>query len=61
VTEECPNSLVAPQSIEWVERFFAWKMSGGGTLLELPAKQADAFLALEREWGEAGKGVQQSI
>ena len=51
-TEECPKSLVTPQSLEWLERFFAWKFSGGGVLEGLPAKMADAFLALETAWRE---------
>jgi len=49
-TEECPKSLVTPQSLEWLERFFTWKFSGGGGFAELPARDADAFLTLEREW-----------
>jgi hypothetical protein len=48
--EECPKSLVSPQSLEWVERFFAWKFAGGGALDALGARESDAFLILEREW-----------
>lgn len=56
-TEECPKSLVTPQSTEWIEKFFAWKFSGGGGLMELPARDADAFLTLEKEWRKgAGNG-----
>ena len=51
-TEECPKSLVTPQSLEWMERFFAWKFAGGGVLDGLPARDADAFLVLEKEWRE---------
>ncbi len=45
--EECPKSLVTPASIELVERFFAWKTVG---LTELTAREAEAFVVLEREW-----------
>ena len=58
--EECPTSLVTPQSIEWVERFFVWKLLGNGSVTELPAKVADALLMLEKEWRETGNGVQSN-
>jgi len=53
--EECPKSFVAPQSVEWVEKFLIWKFSGGGGLNDLPAREADAFLILEREWRSDGE------
>jgi hypothetical protein len=34
--------------MEWVERFFAWKFSGCGAK-GLTAREADAFLILEKE------------
>jgi hypothetical protein len=46
-TEECPKSYVTPASVELVERFFLHKISGG---MELSAREADAFAALEKEW-----------
>ncbi len=49
-TDECPKSLVTPQSMEWIERFFTWKFEGGREISELSARDADAFLMLEREW-----------
>ena len=74
--EECPKSLVTPQSLEWIEKFFTWKFAGGGSdevarnpqranaarrglcaFDEMPARDADAFLILEREWRD---GQQQS-
>ena len=54
MSEECPKSLVTARSVEWLEKFFAWKFAGGGALDELEAREADAFLTLEREWREAG-------
>ena len=54
-TEECPTSLIRPRSVEWLERFYAWKVCGG-ELLESPAKDADAMLALEKEWREMNHG-----
>jgi len=54
--EECPKSLVTPQSVEWLEKFFAWKFAGGGRLEELTARDADAFVTLEKEWRDANDG-----
>jgi hypothetical protein len=50
--EECPTSLVTPASIEFLERYFAWKPAGHGdwTALGITAREAEAFVALEREW-----------
>jgi hypothetical protein len=48
-SEECPKSLVTPASVELLEKFFGWKFAGGGSLAEMPAKEADAFLILEGE------------
>jgi hypothetical protein len=55
-TEECPKSLVTPESLELLERFFVWRFSGGGQVSELPAREADAFMTLETESREAGSG-----
>ena len=49
-SEECPKSLVTPGSVELLEKFLGWKFAGGGSLNEVPAKEADAFLILEGEW-----------
>jgi hypothetical protein len=59
-TEECPKSVVTPESVEWVERFFSWKFSGGGGFEELPARVADAFLILEKEWRSGADGERKS-
>ncbi|HEY7338471.1 MAG TPA: hypothetical protein VH639_26530 [Bryobacteraceae bacterium] len=48
--EECPKSLVTAASVELVERFFAWKFAAGRDAMELTAREADAFLILEKEW-----------
>ena len=48
--EECPKSLVTPQSLEWIEKFLSWKFAGARALDDLPARDADAFLLMEREW-----------
>ncbi|MBV8843154.1 MAG: hypothetical protein JO307_10130 [Bryobacterales bacterium] len=39
-----------PASIALVESFFAWKFAGGADVRELAAREADAFLILEKEW-----------
>jgi len=41
-----------------VEWFFANKSLGGGELAELPAREADAMLTLEKEWREVRDGQQ---
>ncbi len=46
-SEECPRSLTTPASIEFVEKFFASKVSVVG---ELTAREVEAFLILEKEW-----------
>ena len=48
-TQECPKSLVTPESIALIERFSAWKFGGGAQASELEARNAEAFLTLERE------------
>jgi hypothetical protein len=55
-SEECPKSLVTPRSAELVERFVMWKAAGGGDLIGREAKEADAFLTLEKEWRETANG-----
>lgn len=45
-TEECPTSWVTPASVEFVEKFFAWKAMGAR---ELTAREAEAFIVLEQE------------
>ncbi len=49
-SEECPKSVVTPGSIELLEKFYAWKFAGGGSLDEMWAREADALLILESEW-----------
>jgi len=60
-TEECPRSWVTPESVVWVEWYFAWKSFGGGGLAALGAKEADVMLTLEKEWREARNGNQQDF
>ena len=48
--QECPKSLVTPESVERVERFFAFKHFGAGPVGDVGARDADAFLILEQEW-----------
>ena len=49
-SDECPKSLVTPESVERVERFFARKHFGVRRPGQVWARDADAFLALEQEW-----------
>jgi len=48
-TEECPKSLVSAASLELLEKYFVWKLSGGGGLMEMNARVADGFFAIEEE------------
>ena len=60
VGEECPTSLVTPASIEFVEGYFAWKAVGrGGLTAGLTAREAEAFVALEKEWRREQMNGQQ--
>lgn len=45
--EECPTSFVTSASMELLESFYAWKLRREG---ELSAREAEAFVVLEREW-----------
>ena len=47
---ECPRSLIRAESLEFLERYYAWKISGKKDLTKLSARQAEAFLILENEW-----------
>jgi hypothetical protein len=47
---ECPRSYITAASLSLVEEFFAWKAGGGGNLMNRPARTAEAFFILEREW-----------
>ena len=51
-----PKSLVTPQSVERVERFLTWKFAGGSAFEEMRARDADAFLTLERSGGRMANG-----
>ncbi|HEV8147030.1 MAG TPA: hypothetical protein VGP79_11640 [Bryobacteraceae bacterium] len=60
--EECPKSAVTAASVEWLERFFAWRFAGGGDVTGLAARDADAILTLEAEWRSmSGKRNNESI
>ncbi len=47
--EECPKSLVTPESVAQVERFFVRKHFGAAVGEVMSARDADAFLALQQE------------
>lgn len=48
-TEECPKSVITGASLAWLEGFHAWKRLGGRPVEAMSARQAQAFLLLERE------------
>lgn len=47
---ECPISFITSDSIELLERYYAWRLWGGGDYRRLNARHAEAFLLLEEEW-----------
>jgi len=49
VAEQCPRSLITGESLAWLEGFYARKKLGGPPVVEMSARQVQAFLLLERE------------
>lgn len=49
---QCPKSVITGESLHFLEQFRFWKETGGGSLMEMEAKDADAVLLLERAWQE---------
>lgn len=56
-TTECPVSSVTPLSVEWVEKYLLWGRTAEAYHLELPARDAEAFLVLGGEERESGDGI----
>ncbi len=48
--QTCPKSYITAESLAWVERFVMWKKLGYMESNEPDARDAEAFLILEREW-----------
>lgn len=55
VCTQCPKSLITAESLSYLEVFLSWKAAGGGSVLLMDAKSADAILALEEEWQRENK------
>ena len=49
---ECPVSFITADSGDWLEHFHIWRMTSKESLLDLPAKTAEAIALLENEWRE---------
>jgi hypothetical protein len=49
VAHSCPKSFITPESLAFLEEFWAWKLIGGASYTDLPARLADAFCVLESE------------
>jgi hypothetical protein len=56
--EECPKSLITPESVMMVERYWAWSAAGGGDLIAMTAREAEAVLTLEQERRKAADGIE---
>jgi len=48
-TTTCPRSYITPQSLQWLEEYWTWRLLGGYGLQRLSARQAQAFCILENE------------
>jgi hypothetical protein len=59
VSTECPKSFITPESTAMVERFFAKKQFGAMPGEELTARDAEAFVILEKEWQMEQRNGQQ--
>jgi hypothetical protein len=55
----CPRSYISAESLSYVEAFFVWKAGGPQSLFDLPARLAEAFLILEREWRGELNGAEE--
>jgi hypothetical protein len=45
----CPTSYITAESIALLEEFHAWKLCGGGSVYDLPARLVEAIFVLEHE------------
>ena len=48
-TDECPKSLITPQSVGWLEEFFIFKRLQQQFPQDLNTRQIEAFLVLEEQ------------
>ena len=45
----CPTSFITAESWALLEEFHAWKLVGGGSVYDLPARLVEAIFVLENE------------
>ena len=45
----CPKSLITAESLAWLEAYLVRRRLGGPPADELPAREVEAYLVLERE------------
>lgn len=59
-TQECPVSLVTPDTWAWIEEYWTRRSLGASALtLDAPARTVDAFVVLESEarvWEQENDG-----
>ncbi len=48
-TDQCPKTEITAESQGWVEAFHVWKTLGGRDWQNLPAREVDALMTLEKE------------
>jgi hypothetical protein len=58
--DTCPKSYISAESEALVEEFLVWRRLGGLQLMELSARQVDAFVVLERAIREMNCGQQNT-
>lgn len=51
MTTRCPKSVITAESLQFLEVYRMWKQMGGGCVMSLEARTADAIELLEQEWG----------
>lgn len=54
-TTECPQSAITGESVAWLELFAAWRRGWQATA-EMPARDVEAMLILDREWAAEASG-----
>jgi hypothetical protein len=56
----CPKSFISAESLALLEHFSVRRRLGGGNVTELSAREADAFLILERALEAEGNNGQHN-
>lgn len=55
-TTECPRSYITAESVAWLALYAAWRVSKRSGP-DMPARDVDAMLTLDREFAESAAGT----